>query len=154
MEIYIKNSKKIRILAKTAHKSRNSYYRFALSGYDYNMLNTGGWWCYKMAEDVSGIYTGIIGIITEQTPFAQILTNDRFKFFNNAQPKLKIHQGSFPASYSSLFTIHETPQLLLRYFLKDETWFSFKCYSTCNKSRHCDRPRCDCVLIPLKLNEH
>lgn len=119
MEIYIKNSKKIRILAKTAHKSRNSYYRFALSGYDYNMLNTGGWWCYKMAEDVSGIYTGIIGIITEQTPFAQILTNDRFKFFNNAQPKLKIHQGSFPASYSSLFTIHETPKLLLRYFLKD-----------------------------------
>lgn len=65
MEIYIKNSKKIRILVKIVYKSCNFYYCFVLLGYDYNMLNIGGWWCYKMVEDVSGIYMGIIGFIIE-----------------------------------------------------------------------------------------
>ena len=79
-----------------------------------------------MPEDVNSICTGIIGLIIEQTTLnlPKILTNARFKFFPNAKPKLKIHQASFPASSSSLFTIHETPQLLTisTNFLKDENW--------------------------------
>jgi len=79
-----------------------------------------------MPEDVNSICTGIIGLIIGQTTLklSKILTNARSKLLTNAQPILKIHQASFPASSSSLFTIHETPQLLTisTNFLKDENW--------------------------------
>ena len=68
-------------MAKNAHNSHNSNYLFALSGYDYNNINTGGWWCYKMPEDVSRVYTRIIGFITEQTTLDQNIDQWQIQIF-------------------------------------------------------------------------